>query len=74
MREAQNGVRRHEGRDLREQAATKPVSQFTEVSALAVVETQALRTEPALRQPILFARERHDIGLLTLAPSAQRGH
>jgi hypothetical protein len=70
---AQNGVRRHEGRDLREQPATKPVSQFSEASALAVVETQALASEPGLQQSILFAQERDDISLLTLEPSAQRG-
>ena len=69
---AQNGVRRHEGRDLREQPATKPVSQFSE-AALAVVQTQAQPREPALQQSILFEQERDDIGLLTLEPSAQRG-
>jgi hypothetical protein len=59
--QAQNGVRRHEGRDLREQPATKPVSHFGKASALAVVETQALPGEPGLQQSILFAQERDDI-------------
>ena len=68
---AQNGVRRHDGRDLREQPATEPVSQFGEASALAVVETQALPGEPGLQQSILFAQERDDVGLLTMEPAAQ---
>jgi hypothetical protein len=36
---AQNGVRRHDGRDLREQPTTESMSQFGEASALTVVET-----------------------------------
>jgi hypothetical protein len=41
----QNGVGRHDGRDLRQQAATEPVSQFGEPAALAIFETQALPSE-----------------------------
>ena len=51
----------------------KPVSQFSEAAARAVVETQALASEPGLQQSILFTQERDDIGLLTLEPSTQRG-
>ena len=70
---AQNGIWRYDRRDLREQPAAKTMSQFSEGSALAVVETQALAGEPRLQQSILFAQERDDISLLTLEPSAQRG-
>lgn len=56
---AQNGIRRHDRRDLREQTATKAVSQFRQPSALAVVETQALRREAAFR--IRFSSRRNAI-------------
>ena len=68
---AQNSVRRHEGRDLREQPATEPVSQFGEATAFAVAETQAPPGEPGLQQSILFAQERDDVGLLTMEPASQ---
>ena len=67
----QNGVRRHDGRDLREQPATEPVSSFGEASALAVGETQALPGEPGLQEAILFAKVRDHVGLLTMEPAAQ---
>ena len=69
---AQNGIWRHEGRDLCEPPAPKPMSQYSEAVALAVVETQALASEPGLQQSILFTQERDDIGLVTLEPSTQR--
>ena len=46
---AQNSVRRHDSRDLRQQPTTEPVSSFGEPSALAVVETQAFPGEPGLQ-------------------------
>ena len=53
-------------------AATEPVSQFGQPSALAVVETQAPPGEPGLQHSILFAQERDHVGLLTMEPAAQR--
>ena len=69
----QNGVRRHEGCDLRKQAATETVSQFGQTPALMILEPQPVPGEPGLQHSVLFAQERDDIGLLTLEPSAQRG-
>ena len=57
--------------DLHEHRATETVPQHGEASALAVVETQAPPGEPGLQQPILFAQERDDLGLLTMEPAAQ---
>ena len=69
---AENRVRRHESRHLREHATTKPVSQLTQPSPLAVVEAEALAREPGLQNAILFAQERDDVGLLAMEPAAQR--
>ena len=38
----EDGVRRHERRDLREHSATQPLSEFREASPLTVFETQTL--------------------------------
>jgi hypothetical protein len=67
----QDGVRCHDGRDLRKQAATEAVSQFSEPPTLAVFETQALPREAALQNSILLAKERNQVGLLTMEPGAQ---
>jgi hypothetical protein len=69
---AQDRVRCHEGRDLREHSATK-VSQFREAPPFAVVETQALPRQPSLQHAVLLAQERDHVGLLGLEPAAQRG-
>jgi hypothetical protein len=71
---AQDGVRRYESRDLREQLATKPVSQYSEASAVAVVETQALPGEPSFQNAILLPQESDDISLLTLEPATQSSY
>jgi hypothetical protein len=63
-----------EGRDLREQLATKPVSQYSEASAVAVVETQALPGEPSFKNVILLPQERDDVSLLTLEPATQSSY
>lgn len=67
----QNGVRRHESRDLREQSATETVSQFGQTAALTVFEAQSMSCEPSLQEAILFAEERDRVGLLTVDPAAQ---
>ena len=67
---AEDRVRRHDDRDLREQPATELVSSFGKTSPLPVVEPQA-PGEPGLQQAILFAQERVDVGLLAIEPAAQ---
>jgi hypothetical protein len=64
----QNGVRRHDRRNLRQQPATETLPQLGEASALAVVETQEPPGEPGFQQSILVAQERNDVGLLTIEP------
>jgi hypothetical protein len=69
---AQNGVRRHKGRDLREQPPAKSMAQNRQAPTVTVVEAQALPGEPRLQNAILLPQERDDIGLLTIEPAAQR--
>src|SRR5688500_6845 len=50
----EDGVRRHERRDLREHWATQPLSEFREASPFTVLETQAPPGEPCLQDAILL--------------------
>jgi len=70
---AQDRVRRHQGRDLREHSPTKPVAQDREASAVIILEAQALPGEAGLQNAILLPQECDDVGLLTMEPAAQRG-
>jgi hypothetical protein len=65
---AQNGVGRHDRRDLCEQAPTKAVTQFGQAPPLVVFEPQALPRKPILQHAILFTKERDQVGLLTVQP------
>jgi len=69
---AQDRVRRHEGRHLREQATPQSVSQFAEAAPLVVLETQAPAAEPGLQHSILFSQKRDQICLLTMKPRTYR--
>jgi hypothetical protein len=61
-------VRCHECRDLREQPPTKPVTQYGEAPAIAVVEPQAVPSKPGLQNTIFLPQERDDVCLLTMEP------
>jgi hypothetical protein len=69
---AQDRVRRHEGRHLREQATPHWVSRFAEAAPLVVLETQAPAAEPGLQHSILFSQKRDQICLLTMKPRTYR--
>jgi len=56
---AQDRVRRHERRDLREQLTTKPVSQYSEPSTVAIVEAQTLPGEPSFQNATRFSSRRN---------------
>ena len=60
------GVRRHDRRNLREQAPTEPVTQFGQPPPLVVFKPQAVTRNSILQEAILFTKERDHIGLLTL--------
>jgi hypothetical protein len=62
----EDGVRRHERRDLREYSTTQSVSQFSQASPLTVFEPQA-PCQPRLQDPILLPQERDDVGLIPKA-------
>ena len=68
---AQNGVRRHDRRNLREQAPTQAVTQFGQAPPLVVFEPQALPRQPILQEAILLTKERDQIGLLTVQPATE---
>jgi hypothetical protein len=67
-----NGVRRHERRRLRNNVATKPLSEFRKTSTLSLVEPQAPSCEPRLEDSILLTQERDDVGLLAMEPNRPR--
>jgi hypothetical protein len=62
-------VRRHDGRDPRQQPAAQAMAQFSKTASLAVIETQSPSLELRLQHPILFAQEREDVLLLSLQPT-----
>ena len=62
----QNRVRCHECRNLRQHAATKPLSEFRETPPLTVLEPQALPCQPCLQDTILLTQEHDDVGLLAM--------
>jgi hypothetical protein len=52
---SKNGVGRHDGRDLSEHPTSKPMPQFGEAAALAVIQAQSSSFEPCLEDTVLFA-------------------
>ena len=69
---AQDGVGRHDGRDLPQHATPKPMPQFGKAAPLAVIQAQSLPFEPRLEDTVLFTQERDDVVLLMSKPTAQR--
>ena len=68
----EDGVRRHECRDLRKHSATQTLSQVREASSLTVLEPEALSGQPRLQDAILLPQRRDDnLGLLPMEPSTQ---
>jgi hypothetical protein len=71
---SKNGVGRHEGRALAQQAASKPLAQHRETTPLIVVQSQPTSAQLRFEHPVLFAKEGDDIALLAIEPSQKRSH
>jgi len=67
---SQNGVGRHDGRDLPKHTTPKPVPQFGETASLGIIEPQSPPCEPPLEDAVLFSQERDDGVLLMAKPTA----
>jgi len=70
---AQDGVWRHDGRDLRTKTPPKGLALRSEPATLIIVELESLAAKLLLQDPILFEEVVNDVGLLAVDATGERG-
>jgi hypothetical protein len=69
----ENGVRRHDGRDLREQLAAEHHALRCQAAPLVIAQSEALTAELLFQQPVLLSEVIDHVALMLVQPAGQKG-
>ena len=68
---SQDGIRRYDCRNLRQQTSSEAVSQLRQAPPLVILKPKALPRKPAFQESILCPQERDQIGLFAMKPATE---